>query len=244
MMEKRFFDAYTWRARIIPVFLVSLPLAIAGTVWFPHLAIISRVAGIILVPFGIAMLMSQIGRDLGKRKQPRLWHGWGGSPSTQLLRHGNSKFNPVLRDRYHKRLRELQPDLVMPSPEEEEKDPERADHVYNACVQYLISQTRDKAKFPLLFNENVNYGFRRNLWGMKPFGILFAFFGFMACCLYLWLSWNNYRYISVEAAICGTFNLGFLLLWLFWVSPSWVRIAGDAYAERLLETCEHLQGKS
>src|SRR2546423_5850837 len=102
------FDIYTWRARVTPVFLVLLPLTIASAVWLPDFVLIGRLAGIVLIPFGIAMLMAQIGRDLGKRRQPRLWQQWGGAPTTQLLRHRNTKANPILRQRYHKKLRELE----------------------------------------------------------------------------------------------------------------------------------------
>lgn len=238
------FDAYTWRARIIPVFVVIFPLAVAVSLWAPGLALIGRLAGMLLVPFGVAMLMSQIGRDLGKRREPRLWGKWGGAPTTQLLRHGNDKANPVIRERYHKRLAALQPDLTLPTAEEEAGDAARADHAYEACVRYLITRTRDRKRFPLLFGENVNYGFRRNLWGMKPFGALFSLAGLAACGLYLRLYWESFRLVSAEGAAGAAINLALILFWLFWVTPSWVRIAGDAYAERLLETCEELQEKS
>lgn len=238
------FDAYTWRARIIPVFLAVFPLAVAVALWVPDLALIGRLAGMLLVPFGVAMLMSQIGRDLGKRREPRLWQRWGGAPTTQLLRHRNDKANPIIRERYHKKLVGLQPDLTLPTAEEEERDAVRADHAYEACVRYLITKTRDRKQFPLLFSENVNYGFRRNLWGMKPFGALFSLAGLATCALYLRLYWENFQLVSAEASAGAFINLALFLFWLFWVTPSWVRIAGDAYAERLLETCEELQGKS
>lgn len=238
------FDAYTWRARIIPVFIVVFPLAVAASLWVPGLALIGRLAGMLLVPFGVAMLMSQIGRDLGKRREASLWEGWGGPPTTQMLRHRNDKANPVLRERYHKRLAVLQPELALPTAEEEERDAARADHCYEACVRYLIGRTRDRQQFPLLFNENVNYGFRRNLWGMKPLGAFFSLAGLAACGFYFKLYWESFRLVSAEGAVGTAINFALLVFWLFWVTPSWVRIAGNAYAERLLETCEELQGKS
>ena len=237
------FDAYTWRARIAPAFLVILPLAIAVFLWVPGLVLPSRLAGILIGPLGVAMLMAQIGRDRGYKKQPQLWRQWGGAPTTQLLRHRNLKSNPILRERYHKKLTELQPDLEIPTPEEEERDPQKADHVYDACVRHLITRTRDRKQFPLIFHENVNYGFRRNLWGMKPFGALFALAGLAACGLNLWLHWGRTQHIDAEAAVSGAFILALLLFWLFWVTPGWVRIAGDAYAARLFEICEQLQNE-
>lgn len=235
------FDLYTWRARIVPTFLVFLPLAIAVFLWLPDILLIGRLAGVVLGPLGIAMLMAQIGRDRGYRKQPQLWRQWGGAPTTQLLRHRNTKTNPVLREKYHRKLRELQPDIEIPTQEEEERDPQRADHVYEACARHLITRTRDRNQFPLIFHENVNYGYRRNLWGMKLFGVLFTLVGLLACALHLWLNWKSTQRIAVEAVVSGTINLGLLLFWLFWVTSGWVRIPGDAYAARLFESCDQLQ---
>lgn len=237
------FDLYTWRARIAPAFLVVLPLAIAIFLWAPDTILLGRLAGVVLGPLGVAMLMAQVGRDRGYMKQPQLWRRWGGAPTTQLLRHRNRESNPVLRERYHQKLRELQPDVVIPTLEEEEQDPQKADHIYEACVRHLITRTRERKQFPLLFNENVNYGFRRNLWGMKPLGTLFALAGLAACGLNLWVHWERTEGVAAEAAVSSAFNLGLLLFWLFWATPGWVRIAGDAYAARLFETCEQLQNE-
>ena len=42
--------------------------------------------------------------------------------------------------------------------------------------------SRDKAKYPLVFEENVNLGFRRNLWAMKPAAVVITA-GSAAACL-------------------------------------------------------------
>jgi hypothetical protein len=237
------FDTYTWRARIAPAFLMILPATVAVFLWVPDLMLASRLAGVFLGPLGIAMLMAQVGRDMGYRKQTGLWDRWGGPPTTQLLRHRSSECNPVLRESYHRKLMELRPDLGMPTPEEEEQDPERADYVYEAQVKHLIAQTRDRRRFPLVFQENVNYGFRRNLWGMKSLGAFFAAAGFVACCLKVWLVWRQAQQVSPEAAVSGLINLGLLLFWLFWVTTDWVRIAAYAYRARLFEACGQLQSE-
>lgn len=193
-----------------------------------------------VVSVGLSMLVVQFGRDFGKRKEPALWESWGGPPTTQFLRHRNTKFNPLLRQRYHSCLRKLRPDLKIPSPEQEVRDPDGADQIYSATTRYLISETRDIKKFPLIFKENVNYGFRRNLWGLKPFGLAISTLGASACMLRLWLVYQSNQRISAETASGSVINLALLLVWLFWVTPSTVRITAEAYAERLLEACEKL----
>jgi hypothetical protein len=64
--------------------------------------------------------------------------------------------------------------LTMPSEALERDDPHSADAFYEAYSNLPIEHTRDKKKFPLVFKELVNYGFRGNWWGMKPVGITVA----------------------------------------------------------------------
>lgn len=232
------FDSYTWRARVLPMFIVLWPIGIACGLWLPNLMLAARLIGAIAGPLGLAMLLSQLGRDLGLRKQRALWDGWGGSPTVQMLRHKNTNVNPVIRDRYHQRFSALRPDLTLPSDAEESANPAQADQIYEACVQYVIGQTRDHKRFPLLFKENVNYGFRRNLWGVKPIGITICVLGLIACVIRSWVTTNTPDFTAAATAVA--LILIILIFWLFCVNARWVRITAEAYATRLLEACESL----
>src|SRR3954454_24014593 len=55
--------------------------------------------------------------------------------------------------------------------EEEARDPQAADRANEAGCAWLLAQTRDRKRFALLFEENVNYGFRRNFWAIKPLAL-------------------------------------------------------------------------
>ena len=234
------FDSYTWYARVTPVFTVLLPLGIGAAVWFPGEDITAKIGTTTLAPFALAALAAQFGRRWGKEKEKSLWHSWGGAPTTQFLRHKDMTFNPVIRKRYHKKLQELLPDYDLPTPETEKQNPQAADQVYEACTRYLIDQTRDKQRFPLVYKENVYYGFLRNLWGMKSLGIALALLGMTICGGRAWAIWGKPESISFELVAGGCLCLLLCVLWMFWVSPSSVRIAANAYAERLLETCDQL----
>ncbi|HEX6035526.1 MAG TPA: hypothetical protein VFY83_13880, partial [Anaerolineales bacterium] len=127
---------------------------------------------------------------------------------------------------------------------EEAQDPNRADDIYGMCVKFLIAQTRDQKRFRLIFKENMSYGFRRNLWGMKLLGISIALMALISGVARLWIEWQRTSVITANTSASVLIILVFLLLWIFWVVPSWVRIPANAYAERLLETCEQLQPPS
>jgi hypothetical protein len=230
-------DRYTLQARLFPALLVILPISLAIAAWFP-----SKFPGYgflvgLLSAFGLTVLLAQLGRDLGKKKEPRLYERWGGKPTTQLLRHRNAILDSHTKSRYHQRLSTLVP-IAMPSAADEEKNPAACDEIYNSCTKYLLEKTRDKVKFNLLFSENINYGFRRNLWGMKPAGIMFALLGLLASIVPVIINWNqNPPPVAMAATVISALMLTW---WLIRINKNWVKTAAFAYGERLLACCDVL----
>ncbi len=233
---KGILDEHDRNARLKPALLAILPASLLITgqgVGF------SAAMGVLvgsLSAIGFTWVLAQFARDWGLRKQPRLFTVWDGKPTIALLRHRNAVLNPHTRARYHEALSRAI-GKAFPTVAEEQVDPESADAIYDSAGDFLREETRDQKKFPLVFKELVSYGFRRNLWGMKPFGI-----GLASVCVVLQLAILT-REIVAQHPVAPTLLLttlaNFLLLlgWLFIVSPSWVRIPADAYAERLLAAC-------
>lgn len=234
-------DSYNLRARAAPVFVLLIPAILAIATWAPDALSLKVGTAAAIVSVGLSMLVAQFGRNFGKQKETALWDGWGGPPTTQLLRHRNARFNSVIRGRYHQRLRELRPDLTIPTPAEEAQNPEAADQMYGAATRFLIGRTRDAKKFPLIFKENTNYGFLRNLWGLKPLGIVISALGAFACLLRLWLTYANNETLSPDSLGGSLISFTLFLAWIFWVTPRTVRVAADAYAERLFEACDQVE---
>lgn len=219
--------------------LVMLPGVLAALAWFPEARNWWSAISGLLVASGVPFVLAQLGRDRGKRKEPMLFESWGGKPTTRLLRHRDTS-NKVLLARRHRKLQGLLADIRIPTAEEEQRDPISADAVYDACVAFLLEKTRDKKHFPLVFEENCSYGFRRNLWGMKPLGVIVSILGTTSV---FGLIVSEYLGGSTPPPIIfvyGLINLILLLLWLFWIAPKWVKVPADAYAERLLAACEDL----
>ncbi|HCN82983.1 MAG TPA: hypothetical protein DIT07_05085 [Sphingobacteriaceae bacterium] len=190
----------------------------------------------------MSYLMAQIGRDAGKIKEKELWRSWGGCPSVQFFRWSNSEINSNTKKRYHLKMQTLFQSDVNPDPTFEAVDPTSADEVYQAWTTYLISQTRDIKKYSLLFKENMSYGFRRNLWGLKPYSIalLFLIMGITYC--YYCITAQSYNPISYNFLffIAEGLLLILILLWTLIITPKWIKITSFGYAERLLETIETL----
>jgi hypothetical protein len=157
-----------------------------------------------------------------------------------MLRRNDLRLNVNTRARYHKRLSEMLPETSLPSADQERENPADADVAYASCGDYLLSKTRDKERFQLLFQENVSYGFRRNLWAMKPVGIAISILSLVALGF---VSRVEARSNSVPwfAKLTAIAIVALLLTW--WVvriTPSWVKIVADAYALRLLASIDEL----
>lgn len=228
-------STYSTKARLLPALIVVLPISIATLCLNPEGISGWSVLWSLLVTSGGTFLISELGRDMGKRKEKDLYEKWGGKRSTRLLRH-NKNPNQTLLIRRHEKLNKLVK-IKLPTAEEEELNKDEADEIYETCVRYLCNKTRDTKKFPLVFKELCSYGFRRNLWGMKSLGITFSLSSLAYVSFLIFRSFNNVQTILVIYFLL-VFTL--LLLWLFWFNVKWVEITGDAYADRLLESIDDL----
>src|SRR5687767_1817898 len=97
-------DEYSLKARAYPLAIVLSP----SLVPLGKYLLVVQEYGSFFASLGIAAmlvyLMSQLGRDAGKKKEKALWDSWGGPPSTQLLRFSNTTLDAFTKVRYHKIL--------------------------------------------------------------------------------------------------------------------------------------------
>ena len=168
-------DAYERKALLMPALVVLLPVLVGAATWAPADIGTGPVIGGSFVVVAMAVLLSQLVRDQGKRKEAKLFQEWGGRPSVRALSYRGRVFDASTLARYHRRLAAIDPGLCFPdNAAQEDADPTTADRSYESASTLLVGRTRDRARFPLIFAENTNYGYRRNLWGMKPAGIAAA----------------------------------------------------------------------
>lgn len=225
------FDLYTFRARLQPALLTLLPVALAIFAWTgPGEKWVSALWGLIGTVGG-TFLLANVARNRGKVLEEQLWQSWGGPPTTQLLRH-RGPANPISRARWHKSLGKLL-GKQFPTAEEEANNSNEADNIYAAAVKLQIGKTRDTKKYPLVFKENVNYGFHRNFYAMKGMGITVSILGIIACCFAgIWFK------AQIAPWACAALSVAMLIVWLVVVKASWIKTPAFAYAERLLESTE------
>jgi hypothetical protein len=126
---------------------------------------------------------------------------------------------------------------TLPTADTESADPRAADLAYEAATRVAIGKTRDTRNYPLLFKENIAYGFSRNLYALRSWGILAAFIGIALALTSAWHA-SHAGMPQLIPWVCFALNAGALLVWLLHVDSDSVRIPAFSYAERLFEAID------
>jgi len=127
------------------------------------------------------------------------------------------------------------PSLPVPTEREEAADPSGADEVYELAVEILHSRVRDRPQGTLVRIESYNYGFRRNLLGLRPLGLASVTGSLLIVAALLALDAAGAASINLASAVLvGIVDVLLLWLWLAVVNKRWVEEAAWAYAERLI----------
>jgi hypothetical protein len=235
-------DPYDLKARLFPALLVLIPaIAFVLLTWGSKHPLIASLSSLLMFCGGPYALASIV-RTWGQRAQIRLYKSWGAQPTTLLLRHRDSQLANPTKLRYHDLVR-TKLLLAMPSAKEEAADPASADGAYEAAVNALRPLTNNKTKFPFVFKELVAYGYNRNAYGSRWFGlgtcILTAFASLVkAGVLSLhepMVQVAKFEDIPLSAGLVLFLSAAFAILWLFHFTPKTVKQAGFSYALRLFE---------
>jgi hypothetical protein len=233
-------DTYSLRARFFPAVIVLVPAVAAAAAWVPLDSLSWKTLASVGCLAALASLLSHLARDLGKRRESELFSRWDGAPTIRFLRHRDTTLPEPTRDRYHAKLATLVPSLALPSSRSEKAKPEAADDVYRSYCDWLREATRDRERFGLLFEENVGYGFRRNLWAMKPVGIALSLASLAVSGVRISMGMAENEAPAVESLAAIAISAPLLAWWLLRITPNWVKVSSEAYARQLLAACDAL----
>lgn len=252
----KLFDQYNRQARLYPALLALFPPLLLVGAWFP--ALLNDISGksflVLLGSMGGFYLLASLSRSAGKKTEKRLLKKWGGWPTTEWLRHRNSRLNATTKARYHDFLRRSVPGIEFPTVDDERANPTHADYIYASAIEWLKEKRRGD-EYRLVHNEKIEYGFRRNMRGLRWFAIgtilvvsisLLGFALFRVGAVKASLSSKPlseklsyvFSALPFSVTVALTVNIVVLLIWLFYVRDAWVREAGNYYARALLATCE------
>ena len=234
-----FLDTYSLKARLFPAILTIAPaviLCLLCASWVdPGLPeAIATVA--VMVLFFAA---SNLARRFGRAKEKEVFSGTGGRPHNPELTHADSTFPASQKARYRDYLA-AQLGLSAPTAEDERLHSDEAQNFYSQAYGYLRENTRDTEVFKVLFNENISYGYYRNLLGLKPIGIVL---NFLSLCAAFAIVHYQPEFAALSAGklvvLCGLSALH-LLYFVFGVSRKVMLDASAIYARQLVLSTETL----
>lgn len=233
-------DRYILNARVLPMLVVTFPLVLAAYPWLPADAFAKDGLWATAAKWAttgassafLATVLSFVPRAFGTRLEERLWREWGGAPATAYLRYAHPELDQRQTAALHAKIARLDPSLHVPSKAEEEADPAAADQCYESMVRMLRARTWGPKNYPMLFDENVSYGFRRNLLGIRPIGIVACLIGMGSGGAAIWTGHVAWPVIALSAVV-GVFILA--------NTPGDVRRQAERYARRLFMTVDLLK---
>ena len=106
---------------------------------------------------------------------------------------------------------------------------------YQSCAEELIRRTRKTRSFPLVFKGLTEYGFRRNLLGLKAFGVSLTVAGVAGSAWSTYTAWTATHELLAVSLVAGLISTGLLLAWLVSVTERTVKLSAGRYARFLLE---------
>ena len=231
-------DRYSRWARLAPALVALFPAVSTVAVWSPALYDFAIGISAMGTACGIAFLLAHIARYLGRKTEPKLNSQWGGKQTSQWLLRSDRNLDEQTKVRYRKRLEERVDGWEAPSQADEEADREGAMATYDSAVRWLRDRTRDRQQFDLVFAENVSYGFRRNLFGLRWIGRLVV----LLCVVVNGGLCHRASVTGDAISVLGLASLSFSVImtavWFAAVRQRWVRDAADGYARALLAACD------
>ena len=225
---------YNRNARLVPAILVALPLIVLAVTSVPVLVTIWSKVGTVVVAAGLPFVFAQVVRDRGLRIEPTLYAAWGGRPSEVMLRWRASPTTAAVARRHELIKRHLA--ITLPDAAAEAADPPEADDAYAVATAALRERTRDTARFHMLFDANINYGFRRNAHACKTPAIVVCVVTAAVTLVVARLSIVSLGW-KQQVGLVG-FDAAAALAWLWWSTTDAVRRAAETYARQLFASLE------
>lgn len=223
-------DTYERKARLYPALICLFPLIVSISISYPQ--IYSTLSGFIalVIAVGGMQFLAHLARDKGKNIEHKLFEEWGGMPSVTILRHRDNTIPGPAKIKYHNVLASKSK-IDAPTENYEMTYSKKADDIYTSWSDFLRGKARDEKKYPLVFIELINYGFRRNLFGIKWFCIFSAFTAFVILVL---PQINHFVFSEIQIAV-GLFLLIYMMIFMFVINANWVRTVANTYAKSLIE---------
>lgn len=222
------FDEYDTRARLSVGIILISPLLLTA---YLQLEVIRKLTTTIIVALALLAISNLIviyTRYLGKPSFSKK-----GIVENMLLP-SDSTIDKLTKKRIYTKLASKDTSLQILLDECDNPNP--SIHFRLACssAYNLIKETNRNNS--LIHKENILYGFSRNMYGVKKYGIILSFILFVLEFIQFYFSYNcDLTIASIEFFVSFIINIFYLLLWIFFVNKKIVKFCAENYAEQLIK---------
>lgn len=229
-MKLDLLDSYHIRARLSVGIIFFTPIALTIFLCYPQVVSFATYSVIVCCLLALTNYLPILQRKLnGKRKSPNY--------AAEFLMPDNSELDSSTKQRYYRKLQQLDPSLKCLN------TPENTPEFFSCCesaVSLLRERTRDNH---LVLEENINFGFCKNLHSIKLYGIILCIICNVLIALSSLIHNNGLSSIPIENYLAFLVNLFLLLFWFYGVTKSTLDQTGKKYALTLLKSIDYLSAK-
>jgi len=229
-------DDYERKARFLPAVLSLLPLLpMAATFGVPVLEWGKFLSAGGALGAVVAVALSHVASALGNRLQDKLWPDWPhDSPTNRWLHPDDKSVSMQQKQLWYHAIKKLVQIDIQKAVDEGQSDELKA--VINDAVTALRNRVWKTPEGERAQLHNIDYGFARNLTGLRPVWTTFAVSSFVGC-------W--YAYICGSGAILWALvssAVAVVAMVIAGILPEYVRKKAHYYAESFFATVVALSG--
>jgi hypothetical protein len=178
-------DRYERKAQLLPGAIAASPLtltiATTGAFLMPWYGTVGATVGVELV---LTFLLGYLARILGRAVEAGLWRDWGGPPTTRWLRPSDSTCSDQQKSRWRGVLQRIT-GLKIPATVTAERTEAEIDRVTADAVRHTRNVLRNLPVAGMVQIHNEEYGFARNLLGLRWYWVAVACLSVAFCVLLL-----------------------------------------------------------
>lgn len=227
-MRLELLDAYSIRARLSASIILLAPVVV--TIFFCFEEIITLTSSSILI--GIILAFTNYIPILQRRACKSA--DYVKNYAAEFLYADNNVIDAVSKARYYNTLAKIDNSFSA------FQKPENTESFQKCCISaviYLRNHTRDNR---LVQEENITYGFCKNLCATKKYGIIFS----LACGaftgIYAWNLFGAFSEIPLQYYFTFVFNIATFAFWIWGVTKPILEDTATRYAKTLLAAIDSL----
>ena len=220
-------DRYERKARLLPGLLLAAgPALTAGALLQELSAWYTAVGAAVGVEFLAAIVLGHYARARGRGIEESLWASWGGPPTTRWLRPNDTTCSDQQKSKWRGAIKR-QTGMTIPASVPDGGTDASIDQAIAEATRQLRYVLRNKPNAAILQSHNEDYGFARNLYGVRFLWVALAVLCVAGCGVAFALGMKPYAAIAIAITVLAVSTLVASEL------PNYVRRCADRYAESL-----------